>query len=680
MKPEDHLIISIFIIIRSIYQQFNFDLNGDVLMKRVKFFSTTDLAAGNYLNRVEEIILNFNENIDYAINDVLELFNCTLYIENKVYFTQWTDEHKEKLKIRCKVIKGFIARYFTSINEINIELLVETLHRQYKEDFLKLFVQHHLREKIDEKIFANILKKNLFSINQVCHHPLLVEKYEIVVKHSLLERPANAELLFDKYIIDSKTDKKQLHFPKSLTKDELNVLVTNYIDSKEANTNYLQLIINNHNTKEFSVTDEHRWKAKKRKESIEKELFSQNAGVSFEFNLVFEKDAPELVQHNLNGTVLEIVYDQTYLEQELEFENILNNFIWIFEFIDINGRINFANNISSRTSILDFIQLKAKRDYPVNEAFKISETLTDASMALYYSFLNKQNVRLEDVLEWFFKAYLKEEFAVPNYVFTAPSEGSSYREKCRDILPEIEYVLQQFKCHLDYGEINHEMLALSSSGLAFNQIPSLIKDKYIYKKDILNPILHHLFSDQTLLGYLENPEKDSATFYDLLVKHRVHIDEFKDYHKTELQYLIDNDYVSINNGLIMWKNPFRIKILYELYHYNVISMYRLSDMLQAEVKLMHQENLVVFESSLFSKSEQDLFDYYLNNSKFQNGPQLRNKYAHGRLGNAASSNEDINNINYLLILKLLITIVIKINEDFCLYEKVSQSKIHHLKS
>ncbi|MEC1438664.1 hypothetical protein P9D57_07795 [Bacillus sonorensis] len=414
---------------------------------------------------------------------------------------------------------------------------------------------------------------------------------------------------------------------------------------------------------------------KKRKESIEKELFSNSAGVSFEYNFVFKKDAPELVQHKLDGTVLEIVYDQTYLEQELEFENILNNFIWIFEFIDSNGRINFVNNISTRTSIFDVIQLKAKRDYPVNEAFKISETLTDASMALYYSFLKKQNVRLEDVLEWFFKVYLKEDFAVSNYVFTAPSEGSSYREKCRDILPEIEYVLQQFKCYVDYGEINHEMLALSSSGLTFNQVPSIIKNKYIYKKDILNPIFYHLFSDQTLLGYLENPEKDSATFYDLLVKHKVHIDEFKDYQRTELQYLIDSNYISINNGFLMWKNPARIKILYELYHYNVISMYRLSDRLQAEVKLMHQENLVVFESSLFSKSEQDLFDYYLNNSKFQNGPQLRNKYAHGRLGNVANSNEDINYKNYLLILKLLITIVIKINEDFCLYEKVSHSKI-----
>lgn len=495
-----------------------------------------------------------------------------------------------------------------------------------------------------------------------------------MVKHCLLGSPSNVELLFDKYVVDSKTNKKQLDLPKSLTKDEVNVLISNYIDSPEANTNYLQLIINNHNSKAFSVTDEHRWKAKKRKEGIEDELFKNSVGVSFTYKFVLQKDAPKLVEHKLDGTELEKVYDQTYLEQELDFETILNNFIWLFEFIDSNGRINFVSNTSNRTSFLDLIQLKSKRDYSVNEDFKHSETLTDISMALYYPLLEKQNVRLEEILEWFFKVYLKEDFSVSEYVFTAPSEGSSYKEKCRDILPEIEYVLQQFKSYVDYELINHEMLSLSSSGITFSQVPSLIKNKYIYAKDILNPVFHLLFSDQTLLGYLENPEKDSKTFFDLLVKHKVNIDEFKDYQRTELQYLIDNDYISIIDGFLRWKNPLRIKILYELYHYNVISMYRLQDVLQAEVKLMYQENKVEFESTLFSKSEQDMFDYYLNNSRFQNGPQLRNKYAHGRLGNAINSNEDINYKNYLLILKLLIAIVIKINEDFCLYEIVNKKE------
>ncbi|PFE58035.1 hypothetical protein CN316_30630, partial [Bacillus cereus] len=233
---------------------------------------------------------------------------------------------------------------------------------------------------------------------------------------------------------------------------------------------------------------------------------------------------------------------------------------------DSNGRINFVNKISTRTSLLDIIQLKSKRDYHVNAHFESNEILTDASLALYYSLLKNQNVRLEAVIEWFFNTYLKDDFSISGYVFTAPSEGSSYKEKCRDILPEIEYALQQFKSYVDYGVINHEMLSLSSNGITFGQVPSLIKNKYIYAKDILTPVFHLLFSDQTLLGYLGNPQKDSERFFDLLQKHQVGIDEFEDYQKSELQYLIDNEYVAIIDGFLSWKNPLRIKILYELYH------------------------------------------------------------------------------------------------------------------
>lgn len=641
---------------------------GDVFVEKVKFYSTTDLAASHHLKKAEDLILNFKEDQGHTINDILELYNCTLYIDNKIFFTQWSNKHKEQLKSICKGIKSYIARYFSNIDKATIELLVETIHWQYKEDFLKLFAQYQLKDRIDENTFATLLSKKFFSVAQVCQQPQLVDTYGMVVKRFVLETPSNMELLFDKYVVDSKTNKKQLYLPKSLTTDELNALISNYIDSPEASTNYLQLIINNHNTKDFSVTNEHRWKAKKRKEGIEESLFKNSSGVSTAYKFVLQKDASKLVEQKLDNTDFEIVYNKTYLEQELDFENILNNFIWLFDFIDSNGRINFVNKISTRTSLLDILQLKAKKDYHVNTAFTINEILTDASLALYYPLLKKQNVRLEDVLEWFFNTYLGEDFAVSDYVFTAPSEGSSYKEKCRDILPEMEYVLQQFKSYVDYGVINHEMLSLSSGGITFGQVPSLIKDKYIYAKDILNPVFHLLFSDQTLLGYLGNPQKDSETFFDLLQKHQVRIEEFDDSQKTELQYLIDNDYIFIIDGFLRWKNPLRIKILNELYHYNVISMYRLHDTLQAEVKLMYQENKVKFESALFSKLEQDMFDYYLNNSKFQNGPQLRNKYAHGRLGNAANSNEEINYKNYLLILKLLIAIVIKINEDFCLYE------------
>lgn len=622
-------------------------------MEGVKYSDTIYLNTNQHLKKAENLILSFKKEQEYTINDILELFNCTLFIENDVCFHDWSDNHKEKLKGLCKGIKGYIARYFSSIDKDNIELYAEALEFQYKEDFLNLFMQCRLDKRIDESIFTRLLSKKLFTLPQACQQSKLVENYETVIKQFILKKPSNVELLFDKYVVVSKTPQKPFHLPKSLTKDEVNELISNYINSPKANINYLQLIINNHNSQDISVTDINRWKAKIRKENIEEEYLKNNKGI------------PYLIESKIKND--EIIF----LEKELDFEDILDNFIYIFKFIDINGRISFVSKTPFKSTFFEANKLKAKRDYPNNFHFQYDEERTNQSTEFYYEFLQKKNIRLEDIIEWFFKVYLKENFAVSDYCFEAPSEGSFYREKCRHILVEIEAILQQFKNYVENKSIIHGMLSLSSSGIHYNQVPSLINNKYIYASDDLKIIFQLLFSE-TMLGYLGNPQKNSKSFFDLLENHEVNIDEFEDYQKTNLQYLVNNNYISNIEGFLRWKNPLRIEILHDLYHKNVISMYRLDDALQAEVKLMHQENKVNFGSTLFSKPEQDMLDYYMNNSKFQNGPQLRNKYLHGRLGSNPSSTEDINYKNYLLILKLLIAIVIKINEDFCLYEIVNK--------
>jgi hypothetical protein len=619
----------------------------------VKYYDKIVLNTHQHLKKAEDLILSFKEGQEHTINDILELFNCTLYIENDVCFPDWSGSHKEKLKRLCKGIKGYIARYFSSIDKDNIELYAEALEFQYKEDFLNLFMQYRLDKRIDESIFTRLLSKKLFTLPQACQQSKLVENYETVIKQFILKKPSNVELLFDKYVVVSKTPQKPFHLPKSLTKDEVNELISNYINSPKANINYLQLIINNHNSQDISVTDINRWEAKIRKENIEEEYLKNNKGI------------PYLIESKIKND--EIIF----LEKELDFEDILDNFIFIFKFIDINGRISFVSKTPFKSTFFEANKLKAKRDYPNNFQFQYEEERTNQSTEFYYEFLQKKNIRLEDIIEWFFKVYLKENFAVSDYCFEAPSEGSFYREKCRHILVEIEAILQQFKNYVENKSIIHGMLSLSSSGIHYNQVPSLIDNKYIYASDDLKIIFQLLFSE-TMLGYLGNPQKNSKSFFDLLENHEVNIDEFEDYQKTNLQYLVNNNYISNIEGFLRWKNPLRIEILHDLYHKNVISMYRLDDALQAEVKLMHQENKVNFGSTLFSKPEQDMLDYYMNNSKFQNGPQLRNKYLHGRLGSNPSSTEDINYKNYLLILKLLIAIVIKINEDFCIYEIVNK--------
>lgn len=69
-------------------------------------------------------------------------------------------------------------------------------------------------------------------------------------------------------------------------------------------------------------------------------------------------------------------------------------------------------------------------------------------------------------------------------------------------------------------------------------------------------------------------------------------------------------------------------------------------------------------SSLLTEAEGKYFNYFLNGVDFSNGPQLRNKYLHGSQAN--SYGEDTHYTTYITLLRLIVALVIKMNDDFCL--------------
>ncbi|GJM78699.1 hypothetical protein HMSSN139_11950 [Paenibacillus sp. HMSSN-139] len=87
---------------------------------------------------------------------------------------------------------------------------------------------------------------------------------------------------------------------------------------------------------------------------------------------------------------------------------------------------------------------------------------------------------------------------------------------------------------------------------------------------------------------------------------------------------------------------------------------------------MKQKKVIVFESSLLSKPEQEYINYTLNKSQFNNGWDLRNRYSHTQP--KSSENDSMHEQNYMIFLRLLILFVIKINDDFCIADMLSKGE------
>ena len=281
--------------------------------------------------------------------------------------------------------------------------------------------------------------------------------------------------------------------------------------------------------------------------------------------------------------------------------------------------------------------------------------------------------RLEDIIEWFFDRYLKENFGIENFSISMPSKDSTFFEKCKSVLPEIDHILKEYKYYVEDGQVDPELVSISSEHMFFKDIPSKVKDKYVYLKnsDYNNLIDYYFFSDQCMLAYLENLDNKYDNFFKLIVKEDIKYNDYPEYDKKDLDWLIKEKLIfEDDKGFLKIKNEERIMIYAELHYKEVISYWRKSEKIRNEIKQMIKEDRLEIGSSLFSRNEQDYFNFYLNMSEFIDGYDIRNSNLHGtQIGDRKS---DVHYSRYLQIVLLIVLIIIKINDDICL----SKSKIY----
>lgn len=170
---------------------------------------------------------------------------------------------------------------------------------------------------------------------------------------------------------------------------------------------------------------------------------------------------------------------------------------------------------------------------------------------------------------------------------------------------------------------------------------------------------------------IKDLSKNYKCLFDLLSDEQVKYVDFGDYRKDIIQFLIDEKYLTLINGDILYfDNLEKIFILKNLFENEVGSYWHYSLKFRKIVDEMVSQNMLYFTNSLFTKPEQDYFNYYLNKSEFTNGLDLRNKYLHGT--QASTDKEDEHKNSYFILLKLLILVICKIEDDLNINEFVSR--------
>ena len=86
---------------------------------------------------------------------------------------------------------------------------------------------------------------------------------------------------------------------------------------------------------------------------------------------------------------------------------------------------------------------------------------------------------IEKVFAWFFDEYVLKEFNVKGFKYIAPTENSTFLEKCILLACSIDAILKQFSTYCFNKEIDRELFEISSNPAIMSEIPSMISKKYM---------------------------------------------------------------------------------------------------------------------------------------------------------------------------------------------------------
>lgn len=633
--------------------------------RRVKFYGPTDFGIHSQVARVAELAAQFESSmIPQNIVDIIELHNVQLYIASGLLPRSFSDADRAAALAQVPQLRAAVGRYFAEINDGNLSSrLAAEIPYDYRSDLVYLLGRSNAFKRCAGGGMLAALAAVRVSLSQMLVSKKLVDEYDAQLRERLVADALNAEHLVRKYLqADAQT---VIYVPNCFTSADAAELLSRYIEDENANPNFIRLIATASDERRLGLEAKIRLKAKRRSEKIVEEFFEENTGIRTGAGVRISETQDEPVEMERDGLVLNISYSKKWLDRTLDYASVLNNFQYLFGFVDGQVLLTLPAYPSELGALERSMMTAGRRDYVIGDVFRSRNMCSLLQMGVYRHYLTSNNIDLEEVVGWFFGTYLVEEFGVLGFSFVPSARTSSYLEKVRHLFPEMEGVANQFKFYAQDGEIDRDLLELASDPVSYDRIPSLLAGKYVHVADCqeIRTVVGLLFSDQSELTYI-NDELRAHNAYELLSKHSIPYADFHEYQRSAIDHLINLAVLEDTGLRVQIANSAQIFVLRSLFEKEVAAYHRLPLAAQRQVDALEARGWVTRRSALLFGAEASYLNYYLNKAEFSNGPELRNKYLHG--SQSMPESEGVHFQTYVIALRILIALVIKINDEFCL--------------
>ena len=343
-------------------------------LNKVVFYLKEDMAGGHHLQKGEHILRADTKSNYTDINEILELYNIKKYLDNELYLNSWAQDDIKKFKQKAVEYGRVIGKFMATLDDNNFLLLYGNTFRNYIHSFWELVNNQIIFKRISKSNFSGILANEPHVIHEILTHKNLVDYYDSEIKNFLLTYFQSAEILLSVYEVKDDFQKSQKFLPKSLTVEDKENILSNYLDSNDVNYNYIGLIQNIRNRNDFKVSDKTRLKAKRLHKSETEKFFAENNGIKYGVSVSFPENSNKVKDGVIDDNfVINYSYSLDFIKQNSDPYSLFRNFHFLFEYLDLQYRINLVSK-KNRMGVFERIMgVHSQNEYRGGTEFNLLE-------------------------------------------------------------------------------------------------------------------------------------------------------------------------------------------------------------------------------------------------------------------------------------------------------------------
>ena len=613
--------------------------------------------------RAMSILDSFDAANNYNLNQVIELENIVRIVKSIDCPKNITPEKFKEYRDKTSGISRFVFAYFQQLDLSDVESVFQSIWTYYPLDMLELLDRFGLLKKIPDSSVQNLLNKKLVSLIHILKCKGWVKKYNQVITDFMMNNKDAAEIIIKYYLVKDFAEKESIVFPKALTEEKKISVLNYYIDGAfEPHPNYLELIENAPILDELHIGDKLRLKAKKAKEKYWEKHFSERSSFSYGCIASFQEiDEEKNESYNETDHHVYCTYSKKWVREHHDYPTLLNNFIFLFDFFDSELRCQF---VLKKKSTLDELLAKSEgiKHYPIRSQFTTERMICFTILSAYMRELEDYGISIEDLFDYFFNDYLKENFGISDFEFKKPSKAVSLSERIKLLYIEMDGILKQLKYYREDGRIDKELMAISSNPVRIGELKSFLEQKYAYPKaKNLKEEMRFLFTFNLMFG-MNFAWNGYESLVQIISKEHLFVTDFAKPAQGWISWLVERGSLCLKDDGSLGLNVVRCALLYDLYENEVVCFAHQKAKPRETLDELVKNEEVEVESAVFSRQERDYYNYVLNKKEFSNSLDLRNAFLHGSF---YGTDEELQQA-YIETLKIFIMIVVKANEEFCL--------------